>query len=46
MSLKVLIHVNEPERWHIALNNITNMLKDDEGRSIERPGRQWLRCEE
>lgn len=35
MSLKVLIHVNEPERWHITLNNITNMLKDDEGSSIE-----------
>ena len=35
MTLKVLVHVNEPERWQVALNSITNMLKDAEGESIE-----------
>ncbi len=28
MKLKLLIHVNEPERWLIALGNITNFLND------------------
>ena len=27
-KLKVLFHVNEPERCNIALGNITNLLKD------------------
>lgn len=26
--LKVLFHINEPERWDTALGNITNLLKD------------------
>lgn len=28
MKLKLIIHVNEPERWLIALGNITNFLDD------------------
>ncbi len=28
MKLKLLVHVNEPERWLIALGNITNFLND------------------
>jgi hypothetical protein len=28
MTLKLLIHVNEPERWLIAISNITNFLND------------------
>lgn len=28
MKLKLVIHVNEPERWLIALGNITNFLND------------------
>lgn len=28
MKLKLLVHVNEPERWFIALGNITNFLND------------------
>ncbi|MBI4686726.1 MAG: DsrE family protein [Nitrospirae bacterium] len=26
--LKVLFHVNEPDRWNVALGNITNLIKD------------------
>ena len=26
--LKVIFHINEPERWDTALGNITNLLKD------------------
>lgn len=28
MKLRLVIHVNEPERWLIALGNITNFLND------------------
>ncbi len=28
MRLKLLVHVNEPERWTIAMSNITNFLND------------------
>lgn len=28
MILKLLVHVNEPERWLIALSSITNFLND------------------
>ncbi len=27
-KLKVLFHVNEPDRWKVALGNITNLIKD------------------
>lgn len=27
-TLKVIFHINEVERWEIALGNITNLLKD------------------
>jgi intracellular sulfur oxidation DsrE/DsrF family protein len=27
-KLKVIFHVNENERWNIALGNITNLIKD------------------
>jgi hypothetical protein len=27
-TLKVIFHINEVERWDIALGNITNLLKD------------------
>jgi intracellular sulfur oxidation DsrE/DsrF family protein len=27
-KLKVLFHVNENERWNVALGNITNLIKD------------------
>lgn len=27
-KLKVIFHVNNPERWETALGNITNLLKD------------------
>lgn len=27
-KLKVLFHVNEPDRWKVALGNITNLVKD------------------
>ena len=35
MVLKVLIHVNEPERWGVALNSITNMKNGPDGANIE-----------
>lgn len=28
MKFKLVIHVNEPERWAIAISNITNFLND------------------
>lgn len=28
MKLKLVVHINEPERWPIALGNITNFLND------------------
>jgi len=27
-KMKVLFHVNEPERWNVALGHITNLIKD------------------
>ncbi len=27
-TLKVLFHVSEPDRWKVALGNITNLIKD------------------
>ncbi|QWR77342.1 DsrE family protein [Candidatus Magnetomonas plexicatena] len=27
-KLRVLFHVNEPERWDVALGNVTNLIKD------------------
>jgi len=35
MILKVLIHVNEAERWGVALNSITNMKNGPDGANIE-----------
>ena len=36
MHMKLLVHVNEPERWAIAIGNITNFLNDvgDEHASV------------
>lgn len=28
MKYKLVVHVNEPERWAIAISNITNLLND------------------
>ena len=27
-KLKVIFHVNEPQRWEVALGNITNLFRD------------------
>ncbi|MBF0339030.1 MAG: DsrE family protein [Nitrospirae bacterium] len=27
-KLKVIFHVNEPEKWEVALGNVTNLLRD------------------
>ncbi|MBF0606025.1 MAG: DsrE family protein [Candidatus Magnetobacterium sp. LHC-1] len=27
-KLKVIFHVNEPDRWEVALGNVTNLLRD------------------
>lgn len=34
-KLKVLFHVNENERWNIALGNITNLIKDVGEENVE-----------
>ncbi len=33
--LKALIHVNEPERWQVAIGNIKNLLRDAKEKGVE-----------
>lgn len=34
-KMKVLFHVNEPDRWKVALGNITNLIKDVGGEAVD-----------
>lgn len=33
--MKILIHVNQPERWEIALNNVKNIITMDNTATVE-----------
>ncbi len=33
--LKVIFHINEPDRWDVALGNITNLLRDVGQENVE-----------
>ena len=33
--MKILIHVNQPERWEIALNNVKNIIEMDNTVTVE-----------
>ncbi|PSU88198.1 hypothetical protein C0W42_13885 [Photobacterium kishitanii] len=33
--MKILIHVNQPERWEIALNNVKNIIAMDNTSTVE-----------
>ncbi|MBF0536856.1 MAG: DsrE family protein [Nitrospirae bacterium] len=34
-KLKVIFHVNEPDKWEVALGNVTNLLRDVSSDTIE-----------